>query len=82
MDVMRWRSERLTEPIGQLLSLSAAGALTSELPILAASYLHMHVNRMLQSDHRQQEMVIYDLLLRYYRSVWGRSRQERIASCV
>lgn len=33
---------------------------------LAASYAHMHVNRMLRTAHRQQEIVIYEFLRRLY----------------
>lgn len=37
-----------------------------DLSSLAASYAHMHVNRLLRSAHRPQELVVYDLLHRYY----------------
>jgi thiopeptide-type bacteriocin biosynthesis protein len=50
--VLRRRSERLRQPL--------AG--------LAASYLHMHANRLLRSAQRAQEMVLYDFLYRLYQS--------------
>lgn len=42
---------------------------------LASSYAHMHVNRMLRTSHRPQELVIYDLLHRLYVSGIARSRR-------
>lgn len=35
---------------------------------LAASYAHMHANRLLRSGHRAQELVIHDLLARLYQA--------------
>ena len=48
--------------------------LTASLASLAASFLHMHVNRMLPSMHRAQELVLYDLLRRHYDGVLARQR--------
>jgi thiopeptide-type bacteriocin biosynthesis protein len=42
--------------------------LTAPVPVFAASYAHMHLNRLLRSAHRFQEMAIYELLDRTYRS--------------
>ena len=35
---------------------------------LVASHVHMHLNRLLRSRHREQELVIYDFLARLYSS--------------
>ncbi|HEX7277235.1 MAG TPA: lantibiotic dehydratase [Acidimicrobiales bacterium] len=35
---------------------------------LAASYAHMHANRLLRAGHRAQELVLHDLLARLYRA--------------
>src|SRR5207247_1238694 len=61
------RTQRLA-PIAQALHAEA-------LPLadLAASYAHMHLNRMLRSAHRFQELIIYDLLDRIYRGQVARS---------
>jgi thiopeptide-type bacteriocin biosynthesis protein len=47
------------------LSMSIAG--------LASSYAHMHLNRLLRSAHRFQELAIYELLDRTYRSESARN---------
>ena len=35
---------------------------------IAGSYLHMHANRLLRSEQRAQELVLYDFLVRLYES--------------
>ncbi len=69
VEVLRRRSEHL-----RLLGVSMAGR-GLDLPDLAASYAHMHVNRLLRSAHRAQELVIYDLLHRFYVSRIEMSRR-------
>lgn len=51
-----------------LRELAACQRLTRSLTELAGSLLHMHVNRLLRAHHRAHEVVLYDLLLRHYRS--------------
>jgi thiopeptide-type bacteriocin biosynthesis protein len=57
---LRARSERLAPVAAELRrrAVDVAG--------LAASYAHMHANRLLRSAHRRQELVLSDLLLRLY----------------
>jgi thiopeptide-type bacteriocin biosynthesis protein len=58
--VLRRRSERWAGVTGAL----KAGSLDRPLAQVAASYLHMHANRLLRSAHRAQELVLYDFLAR------------------
>ncbi|MDC0708255.1 lantibiotic dehydratase [Stigmatella sp. ncwal1] len=70
--VLRQRSERL-RPLGERLrALEAQGRLTIPVQRLAASYLHMHANRVLHSTHRAQETVLYDFMVRLYSSQLAR----------
>jgi hypothetical protein len=56
-------------PVGQeLRALADAGRLSVDIPALAMSLAHMHVNRMLRSAQRAQELVLYELLDRAYSS--------------
>ena len=66
------RSRALAPTVQQLRDLARRGALTVPLDQLARSYVHMHVNRMLQAASREEELVIYDLLARLYRSELAR----------
>jgi thiopeptide-type bacteriocin biosynthesis protein len=63
------RSERIA-PIAAKL-----GALDIAIPALAESLAHMHVNRMLASMQRRQELVLYDLLRRHYDGVRARAKK-------
>ncbi len=49
----------------------------TDLPELAGSFVHMHVNRVLAASPRAQELVLYDLLRRYYDMVAGKRKQAR-----
>ncbi len=60
------RSGRIAEAVRLLQSLAAAGELPLEIPELAASYAHMHINRLIRSSARQHELVLYDFLFRLY----------------
>jgi len=72
-------ADRLRQPADALARAAAAQTLCRPLPHIAASLLHMHVNRMVRGDARAQEAVLYDLLRRTYRSALGRARHERKA---
>ena len=66
------RSRRLRPAVAKLRELEAAGRLWVPLPVLAESYVHMYVNRILRSAMRTQELVLYDFLSRIYRSQLAR----------
>jgi thiopeptide-type bacteriocin biosynthesis protein len=66
VEALRLRSGRLASVVRRLREAEAAGGLTVPLPDLAASFLHMHANRMLRGAARAQERVIYDFLERLY----------------
>jgi len=75
IDVFRRRSLSLKPIFNELRELEQAGRLTVSLHDLALSFLHLHANRLLRSAQRQQELVIYDLLLRHYDSQLARERK-------
>ena len=63
------RRSMVLAPVAQELRAAAdAGRLSVDLPDLAMSLAHMHVNRMLRSAQRAQELVLYELLGRAYSS--------------
>jgi thiopeptide-type bacteriocin biosynthesis protein len=72
--VLRARSARI-RPVAQALrGREAANRLTVPVRELAASFLHMHANRLLRSAGRQQELVLYDFLVRHYEGQMHRAR--------
>jgi thiopeptide-type bacteriocin biosynthesis protein len=70
------RSARLRPIVENLRSLENAGRLGATIEDLAGSFVHMHLNRMLRSGHRRQELVLYEFLARLYRSRIERSRAD------
>jgi thiopeptide-type bacteriocin biosynthesis protein len=73
--LLRERSKRLKALASELQACEKAGQLTTPLPELAQSFLHMHANRILRSAARAQELVMYDFLARTYESRLARSRK-------
>lgn len=67
------RSQAIAPLATELQALAQRGGLTSTINDLAASFVHMHVNRLLTSSHRQQELVLYDLLRRHYDGLRART---------
>ena len=65
------RSRRLRPILLDLTSAASSGRLSSTIEDVAADLAHMHVNRLLRSSHRSQELVIYEFLRRYHD--WRRS---------
>jgi len=66
--VLHQRSMALAPAAQELRALADAGRLSADISELAMSLAHMHVNRMLRSAQRAQELVLYELLGRAYSS--------------
>jgi thiopeptide-type bacteriocin biosynthesis protein len=74
------RTQRLMPIVDELHAYAAGGGLGSaSVAELASSFVHMHLNRLLRSAHRFQELVIYEMLDRLYRSQAARSTPGRRA---
>ncbi|MBL0210363.1 MAG: lantibiotic dehydratase [Holophagaceae bacterium] len=52
------------------------GQMQEEVASLAGSLAHMHLNRLLRTDHRENEWVIMEFLVRLYESCRARSPKE------
>jgi lantibiotic biosynthesis protein len=72
LEALRRRSLQLAPVTAELRQLSQAGHLSATLADIARSFAHMHVNRLLRSVHRAQELVLYELLDRAYSARAGR----------
>jgi thiopeptide-type bacteriocin biosynthesis protein len=66
MALLRDRSQRLVPVVAELKACAARGSLSALLTDLAASYLHMHANRLLRSADSMLELALYDFLARLY----------------
>jgi lantibiotic biosynthesis protein len=72
LETLRRRSLQLAPVAAELRRLGQAGSLSAPLADIAMSYAHMHVNRLLRSAQRAQELVLYELLDRAYSARAGR----------
>ena len=66
------RSERIRLIAKELMRQRAEGRIGRPMGELAASYAHMSANRILRESHRRQELVLYEFLVRLYRSQLAR----------
>jgi thiopeptide-type bacteriocin biosynthesis protein len=71
--VLARRNESLAVIGLQLREGEADGRLAGSIESIAGSFTHLHVNRLLRGAPRAQELVIYDLLDRWYRNPRSRS---------
>jgi thiopeptide-type bacteriocin biosynthesis protein len=69
------RSRDVAPVVAELAAREAAGRLTSPVREMAASFVHMHVNRFIRSAARAHEMVLYDFLYQLYASRAARQRK-------
>jgi thiopeptide-type bacteriocin biosynthesis protein len=72
LEALRRRSLQLAPLTAELRQLGQAGRLSATPAGIARSIAHMHVNRLLRSAHRAQELLLYELLDRAYSSQAGR----------
>ncbi|MGH9005289.1 MAG: thiopeptide-type bacteriocin biosynthesis protein, partial [Acidimicrobiia bacterium] len=72
VEALRRRSLELAPVTAELRRLGQAGRLSASMTDIAMSYAHMHVNRLLRSAQRAQELVLYELLDRAYSAQAGR----------
>ncbi len=68
-------SERLQTIRAELEETRAKGELSQPVADLAASYVHMHLNRLFRSAQNAQEMVLYDFLARTYDSKMAKEKR-------
>jgi thiopeptide-type bacteriocin biosynthesis protein len=77
LTVLRNRSDRLAPLVEELRARERTGRLSLRLAEIVPSIVHMHVNRILRSGHRGQELVLYDFLSRLYESRSARGQREK-----
>jgi len=64
--VLARRSVRVGEALRKLRALATEGKLETDIKDLAASFSHMHINRLMRSSQRSHELVLYDYLSQIY----------------
>jgi len=69
LDILEYKKQVLKPLAQQILAIKKRGELALELNSLMSSYIHMLMNRLFKSKNRLNEMVCYDFLYRYYRTL-------------
>lgn len=59
---------------GEIKTLINKGNFTVEIRSLLSSFIHMTINRLFKSKNRVHEMVCYDFLYRYHKSLLARAK--------
>jgi len=72
VDHLARRSGRARPLARELRARAAAGHLSAGLDDIARSLIHLHLDRVLRSSRRAQELVLCDLLRRHYESLLAR----------
>lgn len=67
------RLSPLYSTVMKIIQLKKQSKLETASDILIGSYIHMHINRLISTDQRLHELVIYDFLARYYKSELAKS---------
>jgi len=73
--ILEKKTKYTSSIIGRLKDLNFRNELELELNNLLSSYIHMLLNRIFKSKQRLNEMVVYSLLYRFYRSEIARKRK-------
>lgn len=69
------KSQNMAPVVAQLLAMDRAGELDVPLMEMVPSYIHMLVNRIITSNPRLHELVLYDMLFTWYRSLTEKNKQ-------
>jgi thiopeptide-type bacteriocin biosynthesis protein len=75
LDVLKQRFHQTVPIAKEILKHKEADTLEMQLNNLMGSYIHMLMNRLFKSNNRMHEMVCYDFLYRYYRSMIARKKK-------
>lgn len=74
--ILEKKSEDIELIVAQLLSLQKENKLELELSNLLSSYIHMLVNRMMRTNQRKYELVLYDFMQMFYTSKLARKNKQ------
>jgi thiopeptide-type bacteriocin biosynthesis protein len=74
IELLEWKKEQVQPLAEKIIELNKANQLQVELKELTSSYIHMLLNRLFMARQRTYEMVVYDLIYRYYKSMAGREK--------
>lgn len=69
--LIRLRKNEIEQSVHEILTLDRAHKLNITLRSLVTSFSHMQLNRIFKSKSNQHEMICYNFLFRYYKSLYA-----------
>ena len=81
-DILKERSVKNKTVVSQLKSLAEQNILPGGLENTVLSYLHMVCNRIFLAKQRVHEMVVYDMLFKYYSKQMHTQKKSKIVTTV
>ncbi len=78
IEIINEKSNRLTPIVNEILEKEFQQTLEVPLEKILSSYIHMMINRLFRSKQRLYEMVIYDMLERYYISAKAKLKYNKV----
>jgi len=79
-DVLAKKELSMKPLVVEIFKLRSEEKLDQELDSLLSSYLHMLMNRIFKAKNRLHELVCYDFLYRYYKSMIARKKSAKKAA--
>nr|WP_299345956.1 lantibiotic dehydratase [Allomuricauda sp.] len=74
LEILEEANSRIGPIAYTILEMVKEGALQRTIDSLMGSYIHMLMNRLFKSKNRLNEMVCYDFLFRYYKSLLAKEK--------
>ncbi len=74
LELLKDKENNIAEIVAVILKHKEEGTLEMDINDLMSSYIHMLMNRLFKSKNRMHEMVCYDFLCRYYKSMIAREK--------
>jgi thiopeptide-type bacteriocin biosynthesis protein len=71
--VLAWEANQVEKEYKKLKKLEKSAELNVSIESLLISYIHMKINRIYSSDHILQELIVYNILHKYYTSLLSRT---------
>lgn len=76
LNILHKKQQQIQPIANKLKNLEESALLEVPLNRLIACHIHMLINRMMRSRHRQQETAIYDFLCLYYKGLAGKQKEK------
>jgi len=75
--ILEEKEKNIKNLVNEILNHKNENSLLVDINNLIQSYIHMLMNRLFKSKNRMHEMVCYDFLCRYYKSIVAKEKNDK-----